>query len=132
MRLKIVHAVGRIFVDVPVELDMPEDPALADVIQVLTAAAAAARAVTPEGQFAGLAIVDGDPRDWIVDGRAANGKPWRREVRAMCEGEAAFQALVAVLEDSRAVRVSDVARLVEAMRRLTVEAVLPEDSTPAP
>lgn len=132
MRLKIVHAVGRIFVDVPVEIDMPEDPALADFIQVLPAAAEAARAENPEGHFAGLEIVDGDPRDWIVDGRAANGKPWRREVRAMCEGEAAFQALIAVLEESRAVRVSDVAHLVAAMRRLTVEAVLPEASAPAP
>jgi hypothetical protein len=132
MRLKIVHAVGRIFVDVPVELDMREDPALADFIEVLPAAAAAARAVNPEGHFAGLEIVDGHPRDWTVDGRAANGKAWSREVRAMCEGEAAFQALVVVLEESRAVRVSDVERLAEAMRRLTVEAVLPEAAAPAP
>jgi hypothetical protein len=132
MRLKIVHAVGRIFVDVPVEIDLPEDPGLADLSEALPAAANAARAVSPEGHFAGLEIVDGNSRDWCVDGRGANGKPWRREVRAVCEGEAAFQAIAAVLEDSRAVRISDVERLAEAMRRPTIDAVMPEGSAPSP
>lgn len=40
MRLNVVHAKGRIFVDVPVEIGLPDEPTLEDLIEVLPVAAA--------------------------------------------------------------------------------------------
>ncbi len=132
MLLNVVHAKGRIFVDVPVDIELPDNPSLQDLIAILPAAAAAARSSDPTGHFAGLEIAEGIRRDWIVEGRGANGQPWRREAWAVQPGEAALQAVVALLEETRAVRISDVPALVEVVRRLTVSAVLPEDSAPTP
>jgi len=132
MLLNVVHAKGRIFVDVPVEIGLPDEPTLQDLIEVLPAAAAAARASDPSGHFAGLEIAEGVRRDWIVEGRGANGQPWSREAWAVQPGEAALQAVVALLEETRAVRVSDVPALVDVMRHMTVTAVLPGDAAPAP
>lgn len=132
MRLNVVHAKGRIFVDVPVEIALPDEPTLQDLIAILPAAAAAARQSDPTGHFAGLEIAEGARRDWIVEGRGANGQPWRREAWAAQPGEAALQAVVALLEETHAVRISDVPALVEVVGRMTVFAVQPDDPAPAP
>lgn len=132
MRITVVHAVGRIFADVPVEIDLPAEPRLEDIVDALPGIAAAAAAASPEGSFAGLEFIDGEMRDWTVEGRAANGRSWTRSVEAPDRGEASFLAIYEILQESHAVRPSDVARLVEGMRRLTVVSVEPERSAPAP
>lgn len=132
MRINVVHAVGRIFEDVPVEIELAADASLDTVVDALPAIAAAAAAASPEGRFAGLAFADGERSDWVVEGRGANGRTWSRTVEAVGPAEASFQAMFSILEDTHAGRPSDVDRLVENMRRLTIVSVAPESPAPSP
>lgn len=132
MRITVVHAVGKVFADVPVETDLPTSPTLDEIVDAVPAIVEAAALASPDGSFAGLAFGDGEMRDWSVEGRAANGGSWSRSVEAPGPGEASFLAIFDVLEESRACRPSDIERLVQAMRRLTIVVVEPERSAPAP
>ena len=132
MRIVVVHAVGKVFADVSVDVDLPSSPTLEAIVDALPGIAETASVTNPDGSFAGLEFVEGEQSDWTVEGRAANGRPWTRSVEAPGPGEASFLAIFAILEESRAVRPSDVARLVESMRAPTIVSVEPERSAPAP
>lgn len=132
MRIVVVHAVGRVFADVPVDVHLSSSPTLEAIVDALPGIAEAAAVSNPDGSFAGLQFMEGEQRDWIVELRAANGRLWTRSVEAPGPGEASFLAIFEVLEESRAVRPSDVARLAEGMRALTIVSAEPERSAPAP
>lgn len=132
MRIFVVHAVGRVFADVPVDVDLPSSPTLGAIVDALPGIAETAAVSNPDGSFAGLEFVEGEQRDWTVEGRAATGRCWTRSVEAPGPGEASFLAIFEILQESRAVRPSDVARLVECMRTPTIVSVEPERSAPAP
>lgn len=132
MRVKVVQLLGKVYVDVLVDVDLPEDPTYEDFVAAIPAAAAAAAAANPTGQFAGMQLADGERGDWVVEGLAANGSPWKEPVEAATEAEAAFLAACSVLEQSRAGRPSDIPRLMAGLGNQRIESIVREGPVPAP
>ncbi|GJD90890.1 hypothetical protein BHAOGJBA_4434 [Methylobacterium hispanicum] len=132
MRVKVVQLLGRVYADVLVDVELPEDPVYADFVAAIPSAAAAASEANPTGEFAGMQLADGERVDWIVEGVAANGSPWKEPVEAATEAEAAFLAACSVLEQSRAGRPSNIPRLMEGLGNQAIRSVVREGPVPAP
>ena len=132
MRVKVVQLLGKVYVDVLVDVDLPDDPTYGDFVAAVPAAAAAAAAANPAGRFAGMQLADGERVDWVVEGVAANGVPWKEPVEAVSEAEAAFLAACSVLEQAQAGHPSDPGRFAESLGKQTIESVTREGPAPAP
>ncbi|OAH23773.1 hypothetical protein AX289_25115 [Methylorubrum populi] len=132
MRVKVVQLLGKVYVDVLVDVDLPDDPTYEDLVDAMPAAAAAAAAANPTGQFASMQLADGERVDWIVEGFAADGSPWKEPIEAVSEAEAAFLAAFSVLEQSHAGRPSDVERFAAGLRNQTIASVTREGPAPTP
>ena len=50
MRVKVVQLLGKVYVDVLVDVDLPDDPTYGDFVAAVPAAAAAAAAANPAGR----------------------------------------------------------------------------------
>lgn len=131
MRVKVVQLLGKVYVDVLVDVDLPDDPTYGDFVAAVPAAAAAA-AANPAGRFAGMQLADGERVDWVVEGLAANGVPWKEPVEAVSEAEAAFLAACSVLEQAQAGHPSDPGRFADSLGNQTIESVTREGPAPAP